>query len=104
MAKILSGNINLTKIDKTKIATRNAKGETFKNDGKFLNIQIFLRDEPDQFGNNASIAINQTKEEREANEPKIYLGNAKIVWEGDNTPISEREPLQEDGDTDGLPF
>jgi len=104
MAKILSGGIDLTKIDKTKIATRTAEGKEFKNGGKFLNVQIFLRDEPDQFGNNASISINQTEEERENKEPRIYLGNAKIVWEGDNTPISEREPQQAEGDTDDLPF
>ena len=32
------------------------------------------------YGNNASIMISQTQEEREAKKPRTYIGNGKVVW------------------------
>jgi hypothetical protein len=33
-----------------------------------------------RFGNNTSIYVSQTKEEKMQKEPKTYLGNGKVVW------------------------
>ena len=71
MAGIIKASINLNNIDKSKIF----EGKK----GKYLPITITVNDEPDQFGNQGPVCIEQTKEEREAKSPKTYLGNVKVV-------------------------
>jgi hypothetical protein len=96
MAQILSASIDVMKIDRTKLI----KGEK----GTYLNIQIAINDEKDQYGNDCSVSINQTKEERENKEPKIYLGNGKIVWSSaQKTEAVKAEVVQENDNLD-LPF
>jgi len=63
---IFNASIDLTKIEKSKI-----------NKGKYLNISGFINDEVDQYGNNVAIIVSQSKEEREAKTPRVYLGNGK---------------------------
>lgn len=69
MSILISGSIDLSKVDKSKL-----------KDGKYLQVQISVNDTTDNYGNNVAITVNQTKEEREAKEKKTYLGNAKVVW------------------------
>ena len=77
MASIIKTSINLNAIPKDRIFVGKK--------GKYLPITITLNDEPDQFGNQGPVVVEQTKEEREAKEPKTYLGNVKVVWtNGDN--------------------
>tara|TARA_R100001463_G_scaffold1056_2_gene4482 strand:- start:347 stop:658 length:312 start_codon:yes stop_codon:yes gene_type:complete len=84
MASIIKTSINLNHIDKTKII----QGKK----GKYFPITITLNDEPDQFGNNGPVCIAQTKEEREAKTPKVYLGNVQVVWtNGNNVDVAPRE-------------
>jgi len=72
MARILSGSIDLSKIDRTKITEKDGK--------KYYPIQVIINDSNDQYGNIASVVQNQTKEERDAKTTKIYLGNLKQTW------------------------
>ena len=105
MASILAGYIDLTKIDKSKITDG-------KNGQKFLDISISINDES-RFGRNASISIGQSKDEREAKQPKVYVGNAKVVWtdgtitkavaDGENVNTTPQAPTAVEGDDD-LPF
>ena len=77
MASIIKTSINLNEIPKDKII--NGKK------GKYLPITITINDEPDQFGNQGPVVVEQSKEEREAKTPKTYLGNCRVVWtNGDN--------------------
>ena len=76
MAGIVKANINLDAIPKDKIY----KGKK----GRYLPISITINDEPDQFGNQGPVIVDQTKEEREAKTEKVYLGNVKVVWTNDN--------------------
>jgi hypothetical protein len=69
---IINASIDLTKIDKSKI-------KNHENGSKYLSLSIFINDEPDRFGNNVGIAVAQSKEEREAKEPRVYLGNGKTT-------------------------
>jgi len=48
--------------------------------GKYLNVSIIVDDKNDKFGNNVSITLSQSKEERDAKAPKTYMGNGKVVW------------------------
>jgi len=85
MAGIIKASINLNNIDKSKIF----EGKK----GKYLPITITVNDEPDQFGNQGPVCIEQTKEEREAKSPKTYLGNVKVVWSNGNNV----DPAPRDG-------
>lgn len=69
MASIINASIDVTKIDKEKLVK-----------GKYLNISININDENDKFGNNVTVTLNQTPDERAAKAPKTYLGNGKVVW------------------------
>ena len=83
MASIIKASINLNMIDKSKII----EGKK----GKYLPLTITLNDEVDQFGNQGPLIIEQSKEEREAKMPKVYLGNAKVVWSnGQNVDAAPR--------------
>lgn len=99
MSEILSGSIDLSKIDKSKIVEG-------KNGAKYYNIQVSINDQADQFGNTAAIIQNQTKEEREAKAAKVYLGNLKSVWKGESKKEAPKNQLNRqpaNGDDD-LPF
>ena len=78
MAGIIKASINLNNIDKSKII----EGKK----GKYLPITITVNDEPDQFGNQGPVCIEQSKEEREAKTAKTYLGNVKVVWTNGTFP------------------
>ena len=78
MAGIIKASINLNAIDKSKII----EGKK----GKYLPITITVNDEPDQFGNQGPVCIEQSKEEREAKTAKTYLGNCKVVWTNGQFP------------------
>lgn len=88
MARIISASIDVTKIDKNKIKSTDKNGQPFKNNAKYLEIQIVLNDEVNEYGQDASIRINQSKEEREAGEKAVYLGNGKTVWKSEANAIS----------------
>lgn len=72
MAGIIKASIDLTKIPKEKIVDGKK--------GKYINIVVNVNNDVDQFGNQASVVVDQTKDERDAKTPKTYLGNGKIVW------------------------
>jgi hypothetical protein len=94
MSTLISGSIDLTKIDKEKLVN-----------GKYLNIQISINDNSDQYGNNVGITIGQTKEEREDKAKKTYIGNAKVVWTDGSIKVAEK--VQENAPIeakDDLPF
>ena len=84
MASIIKTSINLNNIPKEKIFVGKK--------GKYLPITITLNDEVDQFGNQGTVVVEQTKEERDAKAAKTYLGNCKVVWtNGDNVDVAPRD-------------
>tara|TARA_R100000900_G_scaffold141102_1_gene121947 strand:+ start:180 stop:491 length:312 start_codon:yes stop_codon:yes gene_type:complete len=91
MAGIIKTSINLSAIPKDKIITGKK--------GKYLPISITVNDEPDQFSNQGPVAVDQTKEEREAKQPKTYLGNCRVVWTNGTFP----EPIKAQGAAQSAP-
>lgn len=83
---LLSGYFNLNKLDKSKDV--NEKG--------YVNITLGVNEKIDQYGNNVSIWVNQTKEQREAEEPRNYIGNGKIVFinPSENLEVPPRQETQ----------
>ena len=82
MATIIVGSIDVTKIPKEKLV----QGKK----GTYLDVNITVNDDS-KYGNNVSFAVGQSKEEREAKEPRTYLGNGKVVWTDGNVAVAEKE-------------
>jgi hypothetical protein len=99
MSQLLNGSICLSDIPKDLIYKSEKTGKSY------LNINVWINDEADKFGNNASIQISQTKEQRDAGEPKKYVGNLKTVQAKEQTgsaPVKKTAPATES--FDDLPF
>ena len=82
---ILSGSINLSAIDKTKIVTA-------KNGNQYLNLTMMGQNES-QYGNNIWITQSQSKEEREAKQKSNSLGNGSVRWIGGDITVAERNEV-----------
>lgn len=100
MAVILTTSINLNAIPKDKII----EGKK----GKYLPLTITINDDVDQFGNNGPVVVEQSKEERENKEAKVYLGNVKVVWSNIDgvqaAPRQEKPAPKKNVASDDLPF
>lgn len=78
-----------------------------QKDGSYKNYTI--NDEADKFGNNVSMYVQQTKEEREAKAPKQFLGSGKVFWTDGKSPVIpakvEKQPAKATADDSlDLPF
>ena len=105
MSTLINASIDLSKIDKSKIKTTDKFGQPFKNGAKYLDVNIWINDEADQYGNIASISISQSKEEREAGAKRVYIGNGKPVQQQQQAPAQQPAPtLTETLTDDSLPF
>ena len=74
-----------------------------------ISLQIGINDETNQWGQNVSVSVSQTKEEREAKKDKYYDGNGKVFYTDGKITKAEKkdipkaeEPFIPSGDT--LPF
>jgi hypothetical protein len=98
--KLLGIKIDVTKLDKSRFFEG-------KNGAKYADLDIWINDEEDQFGYHASVNQSQTKEERDAKEKKIYVGNGKKLFGWDNEssarPATASAATSQD-DGDDIPF
>ncbi len=70
MNQLLIGSICVSDIPKEKLTQA-------KNGKLYLNIDIWINADVDQYGNIGSVSVRQSKEQREAKEKKTYIGNFK---------------------------
>jgi len=101
MSKLVTAKIDVTKIPKEAIYI----GEK----GKYLSIDIWINDEEDNYGNDTSINVSQSKEDREAKVKKVYIGNGKTKFGFDAKPAPKPQPgvvtaPAGDWDEDDIPF
>lgn len=102
--KLVNLKIDVTKIDKSRLFTGSK--------GTYLDCQVFLEDDKDQYGNNGMITQAVSEEERESGVKGAILGNAKVVWEntkptyngGQDARQAPPAPQQEDEDSLDIPF
>ena len=60
-----------------------------KNGKKYINLVCDERKEVGQYGDTHSISLSQSKEEREAKTPKLYVGGGKeFIFENKRQPQS----------------
>lgn len=71
-----------------------------KNGKKYINLVVDSRKEKDNYGNDLTVYVNQTKEEREAKVKKEYVGSGK-TYEFVKTVEAEVVGTVDDDD---LPF
>jgi hypothetical protein len=103
MSTLYNGSICLSDIPKEKITTSE------KNGKKYLNFNLWVNDEKDQYGNIGSINVSQTKEERESGGKKVYFGNIKPVERKEQPTLSANDveikrQLEKYDPVDEIPF
>jgi hypothetical protein len=89
MGKLITASIDVTKINKSMLIAGKK--------GTYLNLTIWVNDEPDQFGNDVSF---EQRTEKGAN--KIYLGNGK-TYKPNQVPTQNQE-IEKDEEPKDLPF
>lgn len=98
MSKLYGGSICLT--DLLAKAKEGHSAFIRSQNGKvYCNVNIWMNDEVDKFGNIMSFQLNSQKDKREA-EGKIYIGNAKEVVAAAPAPVK----ADEEEFNDDLPF
>ena len=60
-------------------------------EGEGAKLTISLSDQTNNFGQNVSAYVAQTKEQRDAKTPLFYVGNGKTFWSKGETPVPQRE-------------
>jgi hypothetical protein len=98
------GSIDLNKVDKTKIVTKDKHGNPFENGAKYLNIVVWINDEIDKYGNIASVQEGLTKEERESGVKPTYIGNLKNPQGQDSNTKPTNQSNTSPDIEDDLPF
>ena len=91
MSKLFLAKIDVKKIKKEKLFT----GEK----GVYLDLVVWISDEPDQFGNTMSLQ-QSTKE----GEDRIYLGNGKEHVKAESKPEVKTEVKTETKEDESFPF
>lgn len=95
MSAIVNFSLDLTKLPKEKMI----KGKK----GTYINLSLSVNDETNDFGQNASVFISQTKEEKD--QKKNYVGNGKVVWtDGTCVKATANDAVVEEVASSDLPF
>jgi hypothetical protein len=95
MSAIVNFSLDLTKLPKEKMI----KGKK----GTYINLSLSVNDQTNDFGQNASVFISQTKEEK--GEKKNYVGNGKVVWtDGTCVKATAGDAVVEEVASSDLPF
>jgi len=97
MSAIVNFSLDLSKLPKEKIV----KGKK----GTYINLSMSLNDQTNAYGQNASVTVAQSKEERDAKEDRVYVGNGKVAWTDGSIAKAEAQDavVEEVADAD-LPF
>lgn len=99
MAKLYYGSIDFSKLLELAKAGDKAFSKSEKNGKIYCNINVWVNDTKDDYGNDASI---QTSFKDATKEEKVYFGNLKL------SDYTGAQPLQEGSadipEVDDLPF
>ena len=99
MTQSFYGSINYDKLIE---ALKSGQIKTYKteNGTRLINVNVWINDETDQYGNSGSISLPLKDEFQEEKKKVIYIGNLKK-----NTPsITEATPQDFEETEDDLPF
>lgn len=80
--EIINISVCLTDIPKELIATT-------QSGKKYINFTISNRKEADKYQNTLNVSINKTKEQKEQNPDKVYVGSGKVfTFQRDDNPFN----------------
>lgn len=106
MSALVNFSLNLNKIPKDKFI----KGKK----GTYVNFTMSVKDDPDAYGQNASVSLYQSKEERDAKAEREYIGNGQVIWNDGKIvnapkkeavqPVAVSDHLAGRDDDDDFPF
>lgn len=94
MSALINFSIDLNKIPKSAINSKNGKA--------YINLTMSCNDET-RYGNNTSVSVRQTKEERDSKSAKQYIGNGQVVWTNGTVVLAEKEESQQEPQTASAP-
>lgn len=97
MSKLLSGSICYTDLREA-LKNGHPAGQKAANGKIYVNINVWVHDEEDKYGNVASIQLNRPKDS-DADRP--YIGNLKEFQRQEPEPV---KPGDIDDDDSSLPF
>jgi hypothetical protein len=98
MSKLLYGSLDFTKL--LELAKSGNKAFSRAENGKiYLNLNVWINDEKDKFGNDASM---QTSFKDATKDEKVYFGNLKISEQQAPKPLEENN--SDIPEPDDLPF
>lgn len=86
MSAIVNFNLNVKKLPKENFIAGKS--------GVWVNLTMSINEET-RYGNNASVYVTQTKEEREAKKPKNFLGNGQVIWNNGTIVNADKESQAE---------
>lgn len=102
-SKLYNGSICVTDLIQYAKQLHSAFNKSEKNEKLYSNIQIWINEEPDKFGNHLQIKLNP-KKEHPASEEKCYIGSAKESERKELKPIQENDIEKLSENFDDLPF
>jgi len=78
--------------------------KTKKENG--IELTVSINDESNQYGNNVSVYVSQSKEDREAKKDRFFTANGKVFWTDGTVKLGSKSdaPVSTGGDDDSLPF
>jgi hypothetical protein len=88
MSKLITLSIDVTKINKEKLY-KGAKGT-------YLNVDCWINEGADEDWKKVSLNQSLTKEEREANEKKTFIGNGKLAYGWEDSAPSGGSPVTDE--------
>lgn len=73
---------------------------------KGVSLTVSVSDDSNQYGQNVSAYVSQTKEQREAKKDKFYTGNGKVFWTDGKIQVAAKKEAvaSPEPSSDGLPF
>ena len=58
-----------------------------------ISLQIGINDETNQWGQNVSVSVSQSEEDRKAKKDKYYVGNGKVFWTDGKITKAEKKDI-----------
>ncbi len=100
MSATIVTSIDVTKIPKDRLVTGKK--------GTYLDVVIFVNDQVNDYGKNVSMAVSQSKEERQSGSETVWLGNGKVLVTDGKISSADPNPsapsLATVAEDDALPF
>lgn len=103
MAQMYYGSLNLSDILKNAKLPHSAFVRAGKENKAFVNVQIWINEEPDKYGNHVSIKLNSKDIETGKIEGNVYIGQAKKSERKEPEQMTAESAAELDED-DSLPF